>query len=355
MKILLLGEFSAFHKNLKEGLAELGFDAVVAGYSDGFKNIPVDISFNSNLPRYFKNIAHRIKPLTKIKSLSGFDVVQLINPFVFGMRFFPRKYFINFVIKNNHKFFLLAAGDDAYYWRYGRRMLKYGPFDDVLKYDLKRNSSRLESEAEFDFNKSVAESSNGVIPIMYDYEIGYQILEKKCLKTIPIPINTKSISYRENKPKGKISIFHGLNRYGFKGTRHVEEAFAFLKTKYPNDFELIIEGQMPLKKYLEVMERTNIVIDQLNSYSLGVNGVYALAMGKVVMGGAEPESLASLGVRESPVINLRPNAKCIIDEIEKLLFERERIETLGLQSRKFAEDIHGHIKVARQFIGAWAG
>ena len=76
--------------------------------------------------------------------------------------------------------------------------------------------------------------------------------------------------------------------------------------KYPHDLELIIKGRMPLRDYL-IMAKANIVIDQTSTYSLGVNGVYALAMGKVVLGGAEPESLKRLGVEESPVINVEPN------------------------------------------------
>lgn len=90
---------------------------------------------------------------------------------------------------------------------------------------------------------------------------------------------------------------------------------------------------MPLDKYLDVMRKTNIVIDQTNSYSLGVNGIYALAMGKVVLGGAEPESLKSLGVENSPVINIKPNAKSIVDEIEKLIDKKDSIETIGNESR----------------------
>lgn len=37
MRILLLGEFSAFHKNLKEGLVALGHEVVLASHGDGWK------------------------------------------------------------------------------------------------------------------------------------------------------------------------------------------------------------------------------------------------------------------------------------------------------------------------------
>ena len=217
---------------------------------------------------------------------------------------------------------MLGAGSDSYYWRYGKSRLKYGPFDDHLKYDLNAKRIYLQSQKAFDFNKEILNITNGLIPIMYEYDVSYRD-EKKKLPPIPIPINTNKIKYSPPSPSKKITIFHGLNRYGFKGTRHVEEAFSYLRNKYPNDLDLVITGNMPLNDYLEVMEKTNVIIDQMYSYSLGVNGIYAMAMGKVVMGGVEPESLRCLNVNESPAINLEPNARSIIDAVEKLLENRK--------------------------------
>ena len=354
MRILLLGEFSALHKNLKEGLIELGHEAVVAASGDGFKKVPVDISFDSSLPGVLGKVQRRINPLASLASMKDYDVLQLINPFIFEMSYFPRSYFFEEIIKANKKFFLLGAGDDAYFWRYGRKTLKYGPFDDFLKFDLGKSFYFMESEESFAFNKKLVNSSNGVIPIMHEYEVSYESEKEKRLSTIPIPININKIKYQENKIINKLTIFHGLNRYGFKGTRHVEEAFEYLAKKYPNDLELVIDGKMPLNDYLDLMRRTNVVIDQMYSHSLGVNGVYALAMGKIVMGGAEPESLKSLMVESSPVINLKPNAKSIIDEIEKILEQRSKIAWLGLESRNFVEMVHGHIKVAQQYVETWS-
>ena len=161
--------------------------------------------------------------------------------------------------------------------------------------------------------------------MLHDYQVCYDP-HPKLLPLIPIPINTDKIKFRENKVSKKITIFHGLNRYGFKGTRHIEKAFEILNNRYPNDLELIIKGKMPLRDYLELMQKTNVVIDQTSTYTLGVNGVYALAMGKVVFGGAEPESLKAMGVNRAPIINILPNADNIVRNVEKLLENKESIE-----------------------------
>lgn len=354
MKILLLGEFSGLHKNLKEGLVELGHDAVVAASGDGFKKIPVDISFDFDSP--FKSPiakAHkRLKLLASLSELKGYDTVQMVNPFIFPDKFFPNRYAINGIIKNNDKFFLLGAGCDAYFWREGRKNLSYGPFKDNLKYDLKSPVALFESKKSLIFNQWLVEKSNGVIPTMYEYEVSYNHIKNR-LNTIPIPMNIEKVKYRENIVKEKIVIFHGLNRYGFKGTRHVKEAFDYLRHKYPNDLELIIEGNLPLDEYLELISRTNVVVDQMYSHSLGLNAIYAMAMGKVVMGGAEPESLISLGVESSPAINVKPNAESLIAEIELLLENKNKISEIGFKSRQFVEEVHDHVKVAQQYINTW--
>lgn len=352
MKILLLGEFSAFHMNLKEGLNELGHEALVAGWGDGFKKVPVDISFDSSYSGSIAKLDRRLKVLKFMFEAKGFDIVQLINPYIFKNKLFPTLTFYEQLKKSNGKLLMLATGDDPYYWQVARKVLRYGPFEDSLKFDFKSESCLMQSASELKFQKKVVQLSDGVIPTLYDYAVGYFGC-KKLKGVIPVPINTKKIVYRDNTVKNKIVIFHGLNRYGAKGTRYVEEAFSILSKRYPNELELIIDGKMPLNKYLEVLEKANVVIDQVNTYSLGINGVYALAMGKVVMGGAEPESLRTLGVQSSPVINILPNASNIVNEIERLIENRSKIAEVGFKSRKFAESVHDCVKVAEQYVNTW--
>jgi len=358
MKILLLGDFSALHKNLKEGLEALNHEVVLASHGDHWKKIENDIDLNYKSKFLPHNISSRIFPLLDINSLTGFDIIQIINPFFMYRKYFPTKQYLEYICKRNKKSFILGAGDDAFFWQIARKKMKYGPFDDYLKYDLKVEKFFLETQKTMQYNKDILDIVDGLIPIMYEYEVGYKSeydKPNKIKKVIPIPINTDKIEYHPNKVKDKIVIFHGLNRYGFKGTKYVEEAFEILNKKYPNDLELVIKGNMPLNDYLKLMQRTNIVIDQTNSYSLGVNGVYALAMGKIVLGGAEKESLDSLGVNKSPIINIKPSAKSIIEEIEKILENRDNIESLGYKSRIFAKNVHNYKIVAQRYIDTWQG
>lgn len=355
MRILLFGEFSGLYKNLQQGLSKIGHEVVTVSFGDGYRKINSDIVFSSKIPGIIGKFHSKLKFLRFLRTAKNYDVVQIINPFAFYFKFTPFLFSViifKYIKKNNKKLFISGAGDDAYFWTFGRARLRYAPFEDFLKYDIKKKNYFMEEEKSLSFNSRVLEISNGIIPIMYEYRISYAH-ELKCLKSIAIPLDLTDIKFEENIVGDKLVVFHGLSRYGFKGTRHVEEAFAYLREKYPDKLELIISGGMPLEKYLRVMRRTNVIIDQIYSHSIGVNGVLALAMGKVVIGGAEPEALMEFGLNQSPVINVKPNTESLIQCIEDIISRQSEISDMGRKGREYVEAQHDAIIVAKQYVSTW--
>ena len=207
MKILLLGEYSGIHKNLKEGLLELGHECEVASGGDMWKKIDTDINLVPRFSGIIGKAEYRINFLKLLKNIEKYDVVHLVNPFAIPWKFFPATYFTK-KISELSNLYLSAAGDDAYFWRFGKKKLAYGPFNDVLKYDEKATSYFMESDESFNHNNSIIQYCRGIIPIMYEYEISYEG-HPKLLKTIPIAINTNKILYTPNRIGDKIIIFHG--------------------------------------------------------------------------------------------------------------------------------------------------
>ena len=352
MKILLLGEYSGIHNNLRDGLLELGHECEVASAGDTWKKISSDIDLHPKFSGVIGKAEYRTKFWSLLKNIEKYDVVHLVNPFAIPWKIFPATYFVKRISQASN-LYLSAAGDDAYFWRFGKNKLPYGPFDDVLKYDEKTPSYFMESDKSFEYNNDIIDHCRGIIPIMYEYEKSYEG-HPKLLETIPIAINAKKINYTPNKIRDKIIVFHGLNKYGFKGTRFVEKAFHVLRGKYPNDLELRIEGKLPFNRYTDLLINTNIVIDQVNSHSNGVNALISLAMGKIVLGGGEKIALASLNQKTTPVFNITPNDSSIIDTIEYLIENKKDFEFLGLTSRKFIEENHCHINIAEKYLKVWA-
>lgn len=352
MRVLLVGEFSGFHNNLKKGLQRIGCEVVLACSGDGFKNLPFDINIGSNKAGIPGTIQRIFRALRFVVYAKGFDVVQFVNPNIFPGGFGLNNLLIKLIIKRNKKTCLAACGDDYAFIKYGCHNMRYNPITDSLRYDFKADTHPLDNLPAKKWWTELVSKIDAVIPVMHEYELGYKA-SPKLKPCIPLPVDIAETAFVDMPATEVITILHGDNRYGFKGTRFVEEAFVYLREKYPTQLELVIAGKLPLPEYLALMRRSHIVVDQTNSYSCGMNALYAMAMGKVVLGGAEPEGLVSLGVEESPVINITPSAQSIIDAVETLLANRSQLVELGLASRKFIENYHCSVKIAEKYLDAW--
>jgi len=353
MKILLLGEFSSFHKNLAEGLRALGHDAVVAGDGDGSKNIPVDTKLNSIHQNFYGKIERNLKKIKFLSRIEDYDIVQLINPFFVNMHVpFLQKIYKQISARNN-KFFMTATGMDAYIWKYANKKLLYTPLNDFLRFDIKKNKYFMQSDKAWKFNKEIINHLDGIIPTLYEYQICYTEETKKIMPLIPIPINTDKHKFLEFKNRDKLNIFHGLTRYGNKGTRHVESAFKKIEKKFSNHVETAIIGGISFDDYMGYLSKADVVIDQVNSYSMGMNALISMAMGKIVLGGNEIESHINEHNLDSPCINVRPDSDDIVQKVEELLDKKNSLKSIVHDGRQYIEKYHSHITVAEQYLDAW--
>jgi len=358
MKILLIGEFSGLHNNLKNGLLELGHEVVLASTGDGWKRFPSDVNW---LPKRFKGRLGYLESLfyqyILSKKLKNFDVVQFISPYlIFEKKFGIDQICYRNLMKNNKKSFFVVAGGDPIVWQYWLKK-KDNIYSNYItqtnKYDFNLKFVKLFlSKKENKKTKKLVKKSNGIIPIMYEYAQPYRNFSNLC-DTIPIPIDLKKTSFHENVVKEKIIVFHGLNRRGAKGTKYIEKAFEVLNEKYPNDFELIIDGNMDHATYRKFIEKVNVIIDQTNTYSLGISGLDAMAQGKVTLGGSEIKGQNELNYEDCPAINIKPDHKDIIQKIEDLINRKEEFSNIGKKSRDFIEKHHSHIIVAKKYLDTW--
>lgn len=355
MKILLLGEFSALHKNLKEGLVELGHDVTIASAGDGWKGIDGDINLGSKRGGLIGKFEKVFNILKAIPILKDYDVVQFVAPVLFTQKFGINKRIVDFIVKNNNKIFLVGAGateQNTIIADFCEESFKYPH----LYKEIKNGNSSLWSQTEEGrkYNQWFLKAINGYIPIMYEYAQGYRdVGYTKLCPTIAIPMNTDKVQYEDNIVGERLVIFHGLNCEGVKGTPIIRAAMEKLQKEYPNEVECEIDGKMPLDIYLKFLKRVNVVIDQAYSVSIGVNGVYNLAMGKVVVGGGEQEFLDEFNLHRSPLIPIQPTVEGIYQQLEQLLQRKDEILEMGKSSRLFAEELHDYKKIAQQYVDVW--
>jgi glycosyltransferase involved in cell wall biosynthesis len=365
-KVLILGEYSAFSRNLKAGLKESGCEVTIYTTGDSFKQIEYDaddlyikasdlhiggrrLRGTWRVRGFFSNL--KIRKYKK-QNKARLDLILILNPdFISSGTIFRGTFSLDDcrgLLKRNGKLFLSACGVDIAYLKYGGRM-RYWPFSD---YDSDA-AMALSGKLDVGLFRNLISSVHGIIPVMYDYAFVYRELAKetpvRLFRTIPLPVDTGSVRYLPNIAGERIIIFHGKSLYDSKGSSIIIHAMNSLKARYPGKVELLLPDRLPFAEYLKVIGQANIIVDQCRSYSYAMSALYALSMGKVVMSGNEPECSEEFGV-EVPVINILPDAKDIEQKLEQFVLDPSLLESLGISGRKFAEQVHDSRIIASKYL-----
>lgn len=363
MKILLLGECSNLHSTLADGLRVLGHDVTVA--SDGSKWMENDKDIDISRPGY--DLFNSIKFLGSIhntfRSFKDYDVVQIKNPLFLDLKIGRNLHFYRYLKKYNSKVFLGAFGTD-YFWEkscFDKKTFRYSDYyigetptnfgaANILK---KEWSNTQKKEA----NIEIAESCNGIIACLYEYYKAYEPYYKDKLAYIPLPINTSLLPY---KSKGindeKLKFFIGIqkDRSEFKGTDTMYKALMRINEKYPHETLINRVESVPLSQYVNIMSESDVLLDQIYSYTPGMNGLIAMSQGLVLVGGGEPEMYELLNEDQNfPIINVFPTEEDIFNKLEELVINKKEIPKLSSNSRSFVEKHHDYIKVAQQYLDFW--
>lgn len=359
MRILLLGEFSALHKYLKEGLENIGHEVDLA--SDGDRGKDIDgqtlTLFEYDKSQYKVRLNrgwHIYKSIKKhITDFEDYDIVQMIHPIIFPT---PVNYhFIKKIKEKNGTLCLACAGlDYANALAYKNGRYRYYAYDyeasPLNRYFASTFAAKLECKVE----RKVVSLVDKLIPYCWQYYIPYE-KDPRCTNILPMPININTLPYIENVVRDRIVILHGLNREKEKGTPIIREALERVQQRYPNKVEVIIDGHMPLRDYQRLMSRANIVIDQCTSGGYGMGTLQAMALGKVVCADCWPEFLAPIGItpEEFPGIIISNTSTSIYEGICKVI-ERgsDYIRELGHKARIYAEQKHDYKKIADNFLSA---
>jgi len=379
MRILLIGEYSRFHNSLKEGLQSLGHEVLLIGTGDYFKKFPVDINIDAVYFKYNKVLNYLRQGFFRITRLDlaytetairywfhmrkfkGFDVVQLINSNAIKTHLPIEKYFIKKLKKDNKSLYLSACGDDFHCISF---MLK----ENALKYHvltpyLKDNSLKKLYEAPLKYITQpfknlylfVYNNCNGIIASDIDYHVPL-INDNKYLGLIPNPINIEKFEYNPLIFKDKIKIFHGINKTSSikKGSSIIEKALIEIQQKYPNRVIIKTTNSLPYKEYINVYNDSHIIMDQVYAYDQGFNALEAMAKGKVVFTGAEQEWLDYYNLKEDTVaINAHPDVNKIIEKLEWLILNPDKILEISKNARAFIEREHDYISIAKRYLSVW--
>ncbi len=360
MKVLLLGDYSGFQYNLAQGLKKIGVDVTLASTGDGWKNIPRDIDIKQ--PEKYKRLRFGYKLLKNYRNFIGYDVVQLVSPnFIMSSPWFTNKFF-NLLKYGNDKFFVCATGMDYHYVSYAltgklKYSVFYSPVADRDQYvsDMKKLANNIPLKK---LEEKICNFCSGIISTSIGYQIAYENSFPEKTKFIPLPINTDEFKYCSSIAKNtkQINFFLGLmkDRMRIKGTDKIYSILQQLKKRYPNDVNLSVVDSVPYKEYINMIDSSHILCDQLYAYGIGMNGLIAQSKGLIVGGGADEDLYSALGeFKNRPILDLNTSDKEMFKTFENLLESRNNLIEQSLNSRKFVVDNYDYIKVAQQYLDFW--
>jgi glycosyltransferase involved in cell wall biosynthesis len=207
----------------------------------------------------------------------------------------------------------------------------------------------------------VAYSAESIVAGLYEYWITYKLADDGALKDkttyIPFPISQANpvVSDREGLP---IKIFVGIskNRSQYKGTDIMLSAAERLRQEYPDRVELLVAEGVPFAQYQSMMDGSDVILDQLYSYTPAMNALLAMSKGIICVGGGEPEHYDLLGEKElRPIVNVEPDEESVYQSLEKLMLHPELVPKLKRESMEYVRRHHDVEKVAKEYEKLYLG
>lgn len=357
MRILLLGEYSNVHATLAAALRRLGHEVVLASNGDFWKNYPRDVDLRRT-SGHLGGIKLWLKVQSCLPRWKGYDVVQLINPMFLELKSERLFNIFRYLRRYNGSVFLGAFGMD-YYWVHENitsKPLRYSDFNygEHLREDWVAMAERNDwiGTPKEKLNKMIANDCDGIIAGLYEYWACYHPLFPDKTTFIPFPIcpaSNQNVAEIVHQP---LRIFVGIsrNRSVYKGTDIMLAAAKAVKEEFPERVALRVVEGVPFNEYVRLMQDSDVILDQLYSYTPAMNALEAMNQGIVVVGGGEPENYSILNEHElHPIVNVLPTYDSVYQQLKMLALHPENIAELKRQSKAYIRRHHDWIRVARQY------
>lgn len=364
MRILLLGEFSNVHWTLAKGLRALGHEVTVISDGDRWKNYQRDIDLRRRSLSKTDAVRYLFDIIRTMPKMRGYDVVQLINPIFLDLRAGRLMPFYRYLRRHNQKVFLGAFGMD-HYWVRTCLDCKTFRYSDFNIGDRQRTQEPFNQEFIRDWlngektgiNLSIAHDCDGIITGLYEYDCCYRPHYPDKTTFIPFPIDMTEVKPVPSDGHKTVRFFVGIQkgRSEYKGTDIMLRALERVKSTYPSLCEIVKAESVPYERYMRMMDSSDLILDQLYSYTPAMNALVAMAKGLVVVGGGEPENYEILKEDElRPIVNVLPDEEDCYKKMEQVVLHPEIIPELRRQSIEYIRRHHDHVKVADLYIRSWS-
>lgn len=354
MKVLLIGEASGVHRNLKLGLTQLGVECLHVTQSASTSWKWYDDTFSPDLPGVLGGVARNISPFLKIAQLGRFDVANYVNTITTVHGKYTKYFDLPLMRRNARLMSYYALGCDEIGLIRRNPNLPYNPCTGCLA-----SNDILATDCALQLNP-IYERSEERVRKYFDFGacsvVEYSHVERifgPHYARIQFPVDAAPIPFVGASADRVTRIIHTPTRRGFKGTDVVLSAIEKLNA-LRSDFDFrVIEG-LAYPDYLTAVQNSDIVIDQVHGQSSGMNALEMLAAGKIVFSGATElgRSFFPFG-DQSPSFDASPDADELAATLSSALDRKQEFPALAAAGRQYVLDHHDPVKVARLFLDSW--
>ena len=267
--------------------------------------------------------------------------------------------------KHNKRILLGAFGMD-YYWVHENIKnlpLRYSDFN--IGKHLRTDEVAMRERKDWldtpkgKLNQIIAHNCDGIIAGLYEYWVCYHPVFPDKTTFIPYPIvldHETTVSDRPQKAPVKIFIGISKGRSAYKGTDVMLKAAKDICKKYPSDIELCVVEGLPYNEYIKVMRGSDIILDQLYSYTPSMNSLKAMSLGIICMGGGEEEGYNIIHEKKlRPIINVQPSYDSVYTALEQIVLHSDQIPELKRQSIEYVKRYHDYLHVAKRYEDLYHG
>lgn len=365
MRILLFGEYSNLHHTLCLALRRAGHEVLLVSDGDGWKNYPRDIDLKRHRPGPLGSLAYLWQLLKLLPRLRGYDVVQLINPVFLDVKPRWNRWVFRYLKANNRKMSVGCFGDD-YYVISRMQDDRYLPYTDFFAaghtIDHELNRRRIATwiqSPKAALTQDIMAQADCIIACLYEYWCVYNTPEfSGRLHYVGLPVKVAQSMHsleQDVEPEGRpVRILFAAQRLRgqMKGTDQLEPLFDRLAAEYPDRIELHKVVSVPFAEYQRLVAASDVIVDQLYSFTPAMAALESLSQGKVVISGFEPAYRQFIGANEeSGIINLRPfdtehNYRILADT----LTDSKKIALLKSFSQAFVQKYHDADQIAEEYV-----
>lgn len=358
-KVLFVNDTRGAQEYLLRAFLDMGIQCDFAYF--GWPTInKIESLINFDPYRNMGVLGKLIRPIANIVNLSrlgDYDVASFVHRISFIDRPNSLRYLdLPILRKKVAVMSYTALGCDELGFIAGNNKLPYSPCDTCqAEDDIKHYCPKVVRPM---FNRAV-NALNSYFDCAFSMGIEYSHLGeyfKGKLQPMPLPLDLSEIPWLPsvNKSNNKVKIIHTPSRSGFKGTDIVLKSIGLLK-EIRNDFTFNVISGLSFKDYIAAVAEADIVIDQVWSQSPGMNALWLLGMGKIVLSGNTVMAGEYMNeYKSSPIINAEPDPTALCQTLNMLISDRKNFSVYSERGLKYLESNHDHRKVANRYLDAWS-